>query len=45
LWATIDLFQGLTEETAARLGLELGIDQADLRRRVAEAVPDPRRAL
>jgi molybdopterin-guanine dinucleotide biosynthesis protein A len=45
LWATIDLFQGLTEETASRLGLELRLDQADLRRRVAEVVPDPRRTL
>jgi aminoglycoside 6-adenylyltransferase len=43
LWATIDLFQGLTEEVAARLGLELELDHADLRRRVAEVVPDPRR--
>jgi aminoglycoside 6-adenylyltransferase len=45
LWATIDLFQGLTEETASRLGLEIELDQADLRRRVAEVVPDPRRTL
>ncbi|HLB04542.1 MAG TPA: hypothetical protein VJK66_05940, partial [Gaiellaceae bacterium] len=44
LWATIDLFQGLEEETARRLGLELELDHADLRRRVSEAVPDPRRA-
>jgi len=44
LWATIDLFQGLEEETARRLGLELELDHADLRRRVAEVVPDPRRA-
>ena len=43
LWATIDLFQGLTEEIASRLGLELALDHADLRRRVAEVVPDPRR--
>ena len=44
LWETIDLFQGLEEETASRLGLELGIDHADLRRRIAEVVPDPRGA-
>ncbi|HSG14300.1 MAG TPA: aminoglycoside 6-adenylyltransferase, partial [Gaiellaceae bacterium] len=43
LWETIDLFQGLEEETATRLGLELGLDHADLRRRVSEVVPDPRR--
>jgi hypothetical protein len=43
LWATIDLFQGVEEETARRLGLELELDHADLRRRVAEVVPDPRR--
>lgn len=44
LWATIDLWQGLEVETASRLGLELGIDHADLRRRVAEVIPDPRHA-
>jgi aminoglycoside 6-adenylyltransferase len=44
LWATIDLFQGLEEETARLLGLELELDHADLRRRVADVVPDPRRA-
>ena len=43
LWATIDLFQGVSEETAARLGLEIGLDHADLRRRVGEVVPDVRR--
>jgi aminoglycoside 6-adenylyltransferase len=42
LWATIDLFQGLEEETARRLGLVVELDHADLRRRVAEVVPDPR---
>jgi len=42
LWETIDLWQGLEEETARRLGLKPGIDHADLRRRVAEVVPDPR---
>jgi aminoglycoside 6-adenylyltransferase len=45
LWATIDLFQGLTEETAGRLGLEAALDHADLRRRIAEVVPDPRHGL
>lgn len=45
LWATIDLFQGLEEETASRLGFELELDHADLRRRIAEIVPDPRRGL
>jgi molybdopterin-guanine dinucleotide biosynthesis protein A len=42
LWETIDLFQGLEEETAQRLGLALVLDQADLRRRIAEVVRDPR---
>jgi aminoglycoside 6-adenylyltransferase len=45
LWETIDLFQGLEEETARRLGLELELDHADLRRRVAEIVRDPRSQL
>ena len=43
LWATIRLYQGLEEETARRLGVELELDAAELRRRVAEIVPDPRR--
>jgi len=43
LWATIDLWQGVEEETARRLGFELALDHADLRRRIAEVVPDPRR--
>lgn len=42
LWATIDLWQGLEEETARRLGLALELDHADLRRRIAAVVPDPR---
>jgi aminoglycoside 6-adenylyltransferase len=42
LWATIDLWQGLEQETARRLGLPLDLDPADLRRRIAELVPDPR---
>jgi molybdopterin-guanine dinucleotide biosynthesis protein A/predicted nucleotidyltransferase len=43
LWETIDLFQGVEEETARRLGVEVELDHADLRRRVSEVVPDPRR--
>jgi aminoglycoside 6-adenylyltransferase len=43
LWETIDLFQGLEEETARGHGLVVELDHADLRRRVAEVVPDPRR--
>jgi aminoglycoside 6-adenylyltransferase len=42
LWATIDLWQGLEEETAKRLGLALELDHEDLRRRIASVVPDPR---
>ncbi|HET7744490.1 MAG TPA: aminoglycoside 6-adenylyltransferase, partial [Gaiellaceae bacterium] len=42
LWATIDLWQGLEEETARRLGLVVELDHADLRRRIAEVVPHPR---
>jgi len=45
LWATIDVFQGVFEETARRLGLEIRLDHTDLRRRIAEVVPDPRRSL
>jgi molybdenum cofactor guanylyltransferase len=44
LWETIDLFQGLEEETARRLGFADELDHADLRRRIATVVPDPRRA-
>ena len=44
LWETIDLLQGLEEETAPRLGLALELDHADLRRRISEVVPDPRHA-
>ncbi len=43
LWATIDLWEGLERETAGRLGLEPELDHHDLRRRIAEVVPDPRR--
>jgi aminoglycoside 6-adenylyltransferase len=42
LWETIDLFHGLEEETARRLGLTVELDHADLRRRIAEVVRDPR---
>jgi molybdopterin-guanine dinucleotide biosynthesis protein A len=42
LWETVDLFQGLEEETARRLGLELALDHAELRQRLAEVVRDPR---
>jgi aminoglycoside 6-adenylyltransferase len=42
LWETIDLFQGIEEETARRLGLAVELDHADLRRRVAEVIRDPR---
>ena len=43
LWETIDLFQGLEEETARRLGLVVEVDHPDLRRRIGEVVRDPRR--
>jgi aminoglycoside 6-adenylyltransferase len=43
LWATIDLWQSVEEETARRLGLEIGLDHADLRRRIAEVVPQSAR--
>lgn len=42
LWETIDLFQGLEEETARRLGLPVELDHPDLRRRISEVVRDPR---
>jgi aminoglycoside 6-adenylyltransferase len=42
LWETIDLFQGLEEETAPKLGLAVELDHPDLRRRISEVVPDPR---
>jgi aminoglycoside 6-adenylyltransferase len=44
LWETIDLWQGLEDETARRLGLQVELDHADLRRRIAQVVPDPRAA-
>lgn len=43
LWETIDLFQGLEEETVRRLGLTLELDHPELRRRIGAVVPDPRR--
>jgi molybdopterin-guanine dinucleotide biosynthesis protein A len=43
LWETIDLWQGLEEEVASRLGLDSGLDHADLRGRIGKVVPDPRR--
>jgi molybdopterin-guanine dinucleotide biosynthesis protein A len=43
LWETVDLFQVLEEETSRRLGHSLDFDHADLRRRIADVVPDPRR--
>ncbi|HEU0248985.1 MAG TPA: aminoglycoside 6-adenylyltransferase [Gaiellaceae bacterium] len=42
LWETVDLFQGVEEETARRLGLVSERDHDDLRRLLAEVVPDPR---
>jgi hypothetical protein len=42
LWDTVDLFQLVEDETAQRLGYEVGIDQAELRRRLAQVVRDPR---
>ena len=42
LWETIDLFQGLEEETARRLGLPVELDHTDLRRRVSAIVRDSR---
>ena len=44
LWEAIDLFQGLEEETTRRLGLEATLHHPELRRRIAEVVPDPRHA-
>jgi molybdopterin-guanine dinucleotide biosynthesis protein A len=44
LWETIDLWQGLAQEVGSRLGFQGGLDHADLRRRIAEVVPDPRHA-
>ena len=42
LWETIDLFHGLEEETGRRLGLAVDLDHAELRRRIADVVRDPR---
>ena len=43
LWVTIDLWESVELETARRLGLGAELDRAELRRRIAEVVPDPRR--
>jgi molybdopterin-guanine dinucleotide biosynthesis protein A len=42
LWETVDLFDGLEDETARRLVLERTLDVAELRRRLAHIVRDPR---
>jgi molybdopterin-guanine dinucleotide biosynthesis protein A len=42
LWETVDLFQGLAEETARRIGLDSRLDHAELRSRLAKLVRDPR---
>lgn len=43
LWATVDIFQGLAEETARRLMLGEQLEHAELRQRLADIVRDPRR--
>ncbi len=42
LWETTDLFQSVADETARRLGLVSERDHDDLRRLLADVVPDPR---
>jgi molybdopterin-guanine dinucleotide biosynthesis protein A len=42
LWATVDLFQGVEEETASRLMHETRLEHAELRARLARIVRDPR---
>ena len=42
LWETVDLFDGLEEETARRLVLERTLDVSELRQRLARIVRDPR---
>jgi hypothetical protein len=42
LWVTIDLFQGLEEETVRRLGFEVELDHPELRSRISEVVRDAR---
>jgi aminoglycoside 6-adenylyltransferase len=42
LWETIDVFQGLEEETARRLGLSSVVDHVEMRRLVSGVVRDPR---
>ena len=41
LWETIDLFQGLEEETARRLGLEVTLDHAELTATPGRGRPRP----
>jgi aminoglycoside 6-adenylyltransferase len=43
LWATIDLWQQVEGETAKMLGHTSSLDHDELRRRISEIVPDPRR--
>jgi molybdenum cofactor guanylyltransferase len=42
LWETVDLFDGLEEETARRLEFERALDVAELRERLVRIVRDPR---
>ncbi len=42
LWETVDLFDGLEDETARRLGLERALVSPELRSRLAGIVRDPR---
>lgn len=43
LWETVDMFQGLAEETAGRLAIDLALEHAELRQRLQDIVRDPRR--
>lgn len=43
LWETVDVFQGLVEEAAHRLGIDVELDHAELRQRLFDIVRDPRR--
>lgn len=42
LWETVDIFQGLAEETARRLMLDARLEHDELRQRLAGIVRDPR---
>jgi molybdopterin-guanine dinucleotide biosynthesis protein A len=42
LWATVDTFQGLVEETARRFMLDVPLERAELRHQLAGIVRDPR---